>query len=54
VQDARFSQFHATGFACTVVVMAGEMQCAVHHEMRQVMRGPPSCLGRLAANHAKG
>ena len=41
VQDARLGHFHPAGFAGLVVVVALQVQRAVHDEMRQMMRRPP-------------
>ena len=39
VQDARLGQFHAARVAGVVVVVPGEVQRAMHHQMRQMVRG---------------
>ena len=36
-----------------MVVVAGKMQDAVHHQMRQVMRGPATGQCGLAPDHAE-
>jgi hypothetical protein len=49
VQYARLCHFHAPGLAGEVVVVATQMQGAVHDEMRQVMRWAAAGGGGLAA-----
>ena len=45
MQNARLGKFHAACLAGVVVVMAGEVQDAVNHEMGEVMRwaAPGGC-----------
>ena len=49
VQDARLRQFHAARLAGMVVVVAAQVQRAVHDQMRQVMRRPPAGRARPRA-----
>jgi hypothetical protein len=51
VQDARFGEFHAARIAGVVMVVAGEMQRAVHHQVRQVVRWQAASGGGLAPDH---
>ena len=37
MQDARLGEFHAPRVTRMVVVVAGEMQRPMHHQMRQMM-----------------
>ena len=53
VQDARLGHFHPARLAGRCVVVAGEMQRAMHDEVREVMRRPPARGGRLAPDHAE-
>lgn len=53
MQNARLGQFHASRVARVVVVVAGEMQRAMHDQMREVVRRATP-LGRgLASDDAK-
>ena len=53
MQDARLGQFHAPRLARMVVVVAGQVQRAVHDEMREMMRRAAAGGGGLAADHAE-
>ena len=53
VQDAGLGEFHASRLSSVVMVVAGQMQRAVHDEMGEVMRRTASGGGGLAADHAE-
>ena len=53
VQQAGFGHFHAAGVAGMVVIVAQQMQRAMHDQMRQVMRHAPARRRRLAPDDAK-
>ena len=54
VQDARLGHLHAARLAGVVVVVAGQVQRAVHHQMRQMVRRAACRRRRLPPHRAEG
>ncbi len=53
MEQAGFGHFHAAGVAGVVVVMALQMQRAMHDQMRQMMGDAASGGGGFAPDHAQ-
>ena len=53
-QDTGFFHFHAARVAHVVMVVAAEVQCAMDHQVSQMVRNGASRSARLAAHGAQG